>query len=301
MTRIATTKQVQTKISSFFKPTKEKEIIMRLFTLEVSAFVFVYRKINLQHKFSINNHQWKFSYILLIYFFPLGTSMSSPPSTKKRVGRPTKLYTSDQVRDMIAKYDNFYEMVDFSKKYDQLFEIHCKWSVPSIVRLATEILRLFTQKKKDEKRFHDSIKGIYCETARAFDINGWTVREIIDAHPLPDKKKLSSKCNFPGAGRTLTYPIEQDNELIHFFKGVCIFQFPVSRVFKWKQSLWYNIITRPLMQVEVGLETFSTGTNLLYVPVFRSAKNCQSKWKVFLANSMKMLHVLWELESIHFP
>ena len=29
--------------------------------------------------------------------------MSSPPPTKKGVGRPTKIYTSDQVRDMIAR------------------------------------------------------------------------------------------------------------------------------------------------------------------------------------------------------
>ena len=108
------TRQVQTKISSFLKPTKEKEIIMRLFTLEVSVFVFVYGKINLRHKFSIHNHQWKLSYILLLYFL-LGTSLSSPSPTKKRVGRPIKLYTSDQVRDMITKYHYFQEMVDFSK------------------------------------------------------------------------------------------------------------------------------------------------------------------------------------------
>ena len=34
--------------------------------------------------------------------------MSSP--TKKGVGRPTKLHTTDQVRDMIVKYHNFHEM-----------------------------------------------------------------------------------------------------------------------------------------------------------------------------------------------
>ena len=52
--------------------------------------------------------------------------MSSPLPTKKRAGRPTKLYISDQVRNMIAKYLDFHEMVDFSNKYDQLFEINCK-------------------------------------------------------------------------------------------------------------------------------------------------------------------------------
>ena len=44
--------------------------------------------------------------------------MSSPPPTKKPVGRPTKLYTSDQVKDMIVKNQQFYEIVDFFKKYD---------------------------------------------------------------------------------------------------------------------------------------------------------------------------------------
>ena len=50
----------------------------------------------------------------------------TPLPKKKRVGRPTKLYISDQVRNVIAKYLDFHEMVDFSKKYDQLFEIRCK-------------------------------------------------------------------------------------------------------------------------------------------------------------------------------
>ena len=55
--------------------------------------------------------------------------MPSPPATKKCVGRPANLYTSDQVRDMIAKHHDFQEMVNFSKNYDQLFEIYSKPSV----------------------------------------------------------------------------------------------------------------------------------------------------------------------------
>ena len=49
--------------------------------------------------------------------------------------RPTKLFTSDQVRDMIEKYHNFHKMVDFSKKYEQLIEIHYKSSGSVISRL----------------------------------------------------------------------------------------------------------------------------------------------------------------------
>ena len=127
--------------------------------MKVSVFVFVYGKINLQHKFSINNHQCKFSHILLLYF-PLGTSMPSPPPTKKLVGRPTKLYTSDQVRGMTAKYHNFHVMVEFSKKYDQLFEIYCKPTVSAIVSPPTKTRRSFTQKKKEEVYFHYSISRI---------------------------------------------------------------------------------------------------------------------------------------------
>ena len=57
-----------------------------------------------------------------IFFLRNINVITSP--TKKRVGRPTKLYISDQVKDMIAKYYNSHEMVDFSKIYDQLFGIH---------------------------------------------------------------------------------------------------------------------------------------------------------------------------------
>ena len=51
------------------------------------------------------------------------------------------------------------------------------------------------------------------------------------------------------------------------------------------------------MYAEFGLENVSTGTNLLYVPILPSAKSCQSNSKVFLANSMKILHVSWEMEK----
>ena len=86
---------------------KEKECNNEIIYVGASVFVFVYGKINLQHNFSINNHQWKFSYILLLYF-PLEASMSSPLPTKKHAGRPTKLYISDQVGNMIAKYLDFH-------------------------------------------------------------------------------------------------------------------------------------------------------------------------------------------------
>ena len=108
--------------------------------------------------------------------FSLRNIMSSPPPAKKIGGRQTKLYTSDQVRYITAKYDNFHEMTDFSKKYDQLFEIHCKSSMSAINRLTTKTWRCYTQKKKEEVRLHYSIGGNYCKTARAFDIIKSTVQ-----------------------------------------------------------------------------------------------------------------------------
>ena len=145
--------------------------------------------------------------------FSLEASISSPPPAKKRVGRPIKLFTSDQVRDMIEKYHDFHKMVDFSKKYEQLTEIHYKSSGSVIDKPPTKTRRRFTQNKKEEIRLHYSVSGSYCETGRAFDINESTVQGIIDAS-VPDKIKPSSKGNFLGAGRPLTYPIELDDELL---------------------------------------------------------------------------------------
>ena len=74
-------------------------------------------------------------------------------------------------------------------------------------------------------RLHYAISGNYCKAARAFDINESTVRGMIHVRPLPDKMKLSSKLNFPGASRPLTYPAELDDELLKwiFVLGICIF------------------------------------------------------------------------------
>ena len=160
-------------------------------------------------------------------YFSLEASISSPPPAKKRVGRPTKLFTSDQVRDIIEKYHDFHKMVDFSKKYEQLMEIHYKSSGSVIDKTLTRTRRRFTQKKKEEIRLHYSVSGSYCETAKAFDINELTVRSIIDAS-VPDEIKPSSKGNFLGAGRPLTYPIELDDELLKWIFVLRDCNFPLS-------------------------------------------------------------------------
>ena len=160
-------------------------------------------------------------------YFSLEASVSSPPPAKKRVGRPTKLFKSDQVKDMIEKYNYFRKMVDFSKKYEQLIEIHYKLSESVIDKPPTKTRRRFTQKKKEEIRLHYSVSGSYCETATAFDINESTVRGIIDAS-VPDRIKPSSKGNFLGAGRPLTYPNELDDKLLKWIFVLRDCHFPVS-------------------------------------------------------------------------
>ena len=92
----------------------------------------------------------------------------------------------------------------------------------------TKTRRRFTQRKKGEVGLYYSVRGNYCETARAFDINESTVRGMVDARPLLGKIKHSSKCNFPGAGRTLTYPIELHNEPLKWIFVLRDLHFPVS-------------------------------------------------------------------------
>ena len=89
-----------------------------------------------------------------------------------------------------------------------------------------------------------------------FDINESTVQGIINAH------------NFPGAGRLLTYPIELNDELLRLIFVLRNLNFPVSAMcLKEKAKLVIQPHNQSLMQAEVGLENFSTSTNLPYMPV----------------------------------
>ena len=47
--------------------------------------------------------------------------------------------------------------------------------------------------------------------------------------PVPNNIKLSSKCNFPGAGRPLTYPVELDDELLTWILALWDICFEFSR------------------------------------------------------------------------
>ena len=51
---------------------------------------------------------------------------------------------------------------------------------------------------------------------------------MVDAPLLLDKMKVSSKCNFPGVGRPLTYPIKVDDELLKWILVLRDLHFPAS-------------------------------------------------------------------------
>lgn len=95
------------------------------------------------------------------------------------------------------------------------------WLIPTrsminrwVLLQVIHINRRFNQKKKKEVRLHYSDSGNFAEAAKPFGINESTMRGMIKAPPVPDIVKLSSKCNFPGAGWPLNYPLELDDELL---------------------------------------------------------------------------------------
>ena len=68
----------------------------------------------------------KGSYIIIYNKFSnfLGTAISSPPA-KKRVERPSKPYIFEQAQNTMAKYLDFYMMIDLYMRYDQQFKSYC--------------------------------------------------------------------------------------------------------------------------------------------------------------------------------
>ena len=66
--------------------------------------------------------------------------------------------------------------------------------------------------------------------------------------------KLSNKCNFPGAGRPLSYPTEPDDKVLKWILVLRDLHFQVSVMSLQKKAKSVNLIVRPLMQAEAGLE-----------------------------------------------
>ena len=109
------------------------------------------------------------------------------------------------------KCHDFWKMVDHYKSYDLQVESYCKSS----------------HQKKAETRLHYSTTGNFRETARAFNLNESTVREIIKTRPVAGKIILSKKQNFPGAGRPLSYPVELEDQLLKWILVLRDLNFPV--------------------------------------------------------------------------
>ena len=63
--------------------------------------------------------------------------------------------------------------------------------------------------------------------------------------------KRLSKCNFLGAGRPLTYPIELDDELLKWILILSDLHFPVSVMSLQEKTKLVIQPIRPLMQAEV--------------------------------------------------
>ena len=63
-------------------------------------------------------------------------------------------------------------------------------------------------------RLNYSVNRNFGEIAKEFGINESMMRGTIKARPVPANIKFLSKCNFPGAGWRLTYPVELDDGLL---------------------------------------------------------------------------------------
>ena len=133
----------------------------------------------------------------------------------------------EQVQNIMAKYHDFNEMVDFYKRYNQQFEIYSQLSELKTLGLTSKTRKRFAQIKKQEIRLHYAASGTYAETGRVFDLNESIVRGVAGAHPIADKR-LSSKGNAQGAGRPLSYPGELEDELLKWILVLRDLYFPVS-------------------------------------------------------------------------
>lgn len=84
----------------------------------------------------------------------------------------------------------------------------------------------YTEKTKREMREHYLLTQNYVTTAKAFNVNESTIRNIVKTSPR--NVKLTNKGNRLGAGRPLTYPIEIENDLVCWILKLKDLHVPVS-------------------------------------------------------------------------
>ena len=136
------------------------------------------------------------------FLYILDTSISSPPANK-RVGRPTKPYTFEQAQNTMAKYHGFYVMVDFYTKYDQKLNFAASHPRQQSSALQAKLGDVITKRKWKKYAYITLLVETLLRQQK----------RLVKALPVPDNVKLSSKCNFPGVGRRLNYPLEIDELL----------------------------------------------------------------------------------------
>ena len=127
----------------------------------------------------------------------------------------------------MAKHHDFNEMVDIYRRCNQQCEIYSQSSGLKTLGLPSKTRKRFTQIEKQEICLHYAASGNYAETGKAFGLNGSSVWGVAGGHPIADKR-LSSKGNAQGAGRSLSYPVELEDELLKWILVLRDLHFPVS-------------------------------------------------------------------------
>lgn len=101
---------------------------------------------------------------------------------------------------------------------------------PDSVKNANEIehstRKRYTEKTKREMREHYLLTQNFVASAKAFNVNESTLRNIVKT--LPRNVKPIDKGNRSGAGRPLTYPLEVENDLVCWILKLRDMHFPVS-------------------------------------------------------------------------
>ena len=75
---------------------------------------------------------------------------------------------------------------------------------------------------------------------------------MIKARPVPDKTRLSSKCNFPGTWRPLIFPVELDDEMLTWISALWDLYLPVSVLKFQKKAKLLTQLHNPSFYAKCG-------------------------------------------------
>ena len=152
-----------------------------------------------------------------------------------------KMLTSEQVNGMLERSHDYSDLLKNVKYFDLIisnFYLHPERIDGKLNEHETR--KRYSEKTKMEMREHFLLTQKYAETARTFNANESTLRNIVKT---PKRKaKLSDKGNQPGAGRPLTYPLEVENDLICWILQLRDLHVPVSVLALQEKA---KIVVRP--------------------------------------------------------